>query len=213
MMSTGPELQNKGIRLFEKGKFAESAELFVEAIETYGQEGDEKKVAEMRVNLGLAKREQGDYEAAIGEMQTGLAYFQEHQERLLEAQALGNMALTYLRAEDPEQAETMYREAARIFRELKENQFYGETIFALGDMLFRSGKLLEALAVFEIGLENVRDKSQRQKIMKNLLVLKNRIMGEERTTTQSSNDEPTSDLRRRRLFSRKSQKQKADDSN
>jgi tetratricopeptide (TPR) repeat protein len=197
-MSTGSELQIKATRLFEKGKYEDAAEVFTEALEAYQEEGTGELAAEMRVNLGLAKRELGDFEAAITEMQTGLAYFKETEDQLREAQTLGNMALAYAKADDEEQAQTMYREAGRIFREIGEDEYYGETILALADMLFRSGHLVEALATFEVGLEHVRNKNHRQKMMKQLLVLKNRLSGERRQEQVSDGDEAVSDSRRRR---------------
>lgn len=197
-MSTGSELQIKATRLFEKGKYEEAATIFVEASAAYEKEGTGDLAAEMRVNLGLAQRELGDFEAAINEMQAGLAYFRETEDRLREAQTLGNMALAYSKAEDEEQAQTMYRDAARIFREIGEDEYYGETILALADMQFRSGNLMEALATFEVGLEHIRNKNHRQKMMKQLLVLKNRLSGERRQEQVSDGDEAVSDSRRRR---------------
>jgi tetratricopeptide (TPR) repeat protein len=108
------------------------------------------------------------------------------------------MALAYSKAEDQEQAQTMYRAAARIFREIEEDEYYGETILALSDMQFRSGNLVEALATFEVGLEHIRNKNHRQKMLKQLLVLKNRLSGERRLEQASDNDEAVSDSRRRR---------------
>ena len=213
-MSTGSELQIKATRLFEKGKYEDAAEVFAEALEAYQEEGTGELAAEMRVNLGLAKRELGDLEAAITEMQTGLAYFKETEDRLREAQTLGNMALAYAKAKDEEQAQTMYREAGRIFREIDEDEYYGETILALADMQFRSGNLLEALVTFEIGLEHVRNKNHRQKMMKQLLVLKNRLSGERRQEQVSDGDEAVSDSRRRRrrrgIFGRKNKDEAAE---
>lgn len=197
-MSTGSELQIKATRLFEKGKYEDAAEVFNEALAAYEQEGTGDLAAEMRVNLGLAKRELGDFEAAISEMQAGLAYFKETEDRLREAQTLGNMALAYSKAEDEEQAQTMYREAAQIFREIDEDEYYGETVLALADMQFRSGHLMEALATFEVGLEHIRNKNHRQKMMKQLLVLKNRLSGERRQEQVKEGDEVVSDSRRRR---------------
>ena len=210
-MSTGSELQIKATRLFEKGKYEDAAEVFTEALEAYQEEGTGELAAEMRVNLGLAKRELGDLEAAITEMQAGLTYFRETEDQLREAQTLGNMALAYAKSKDEEQAQTMYRDAGRIFREIDEDEYYGETILALADMQFRSGNLLEALATFEIGLEHVRNKNHRQKMMKQLLVLKNRLSGERRQEQVADGEEAVSDSRRRRrrrgLFGRNKDKE------
>jgi tetratricopeptide (TPR) repeat protein len=201
-MATGSELQIKATRLFEREKYDEAAEAFMEALAAYEAEENPHLAAEMRVNFGLAKRELGDFETAITEMQTGLEYFRQENDQLREAQTLGNMALAYSKADDHEQAETMYRMAANLFQEIGENEYYGETILALGDMQFRAGNLMAALTTFEMGLEHVRDTNHRQKIMKQLLLLKNRMLGERRAETETDEESqeaaPMSDRRRRR---------------
>lgn len=214
-MSTGSELQIKATRLFESGKYDQAAEAFTEAISAFEAEDNNQLANEMRVNLGLARREAGDYEGAVTDMQAGLAYFRESGDRLREAQTLGNMALVYAKLDDNEQAQTMYREAAAIFKELEEDDYYGETILALGDLQFRSGDLIAALGTFEVGLDYVRNKNHRQKIMKQLLVLKNRMTGMGRVQEGDDEDStpPASDSRRRRrrrgLFGR--QKKETED--
>ncbi len=196
-MSTGSELQSKGTRLFEKGKYQEAAGVFTEAIEAYRTEGNGQMAAEMQVNVGMCKRELEQYEDALKEMQTSLAYFEEHGPQIRKAQTMGNMALAYAKLGDTEQAQTMYREAGAIFRELGEDEQYGETILALADMYFRAGDLMLAVSTFEVGLEYVKNLNHRQKMIKQLGMLKARLTGEKKAQ-ESVSSEATTDSRRRR---------------
>jgi tetratricopeptide (TPR) repeat protein len=195
-MSTGSELQGKGTRLFEKGNYQEAASVFNEAVQAYRGEGNEGMVAEMQVNVGMAKRELEQYEDAIKEMQPSLAYFEEHGPQIRKAQTLGNMALAYAKLGDTEQAQTMYREAGAIFREIGEDEQYGETVLALADMYFRAGDMMLAAATYEVGLDYIKNLNHRQKMMRQLTMLRARLTGEKKV--QEGKTEATTDSRRRR---------------
>jgi tetratricopeptide (TPR) repeat protein len=196
-MSTGNELKIRGTRLFQDKHYEEAAETFREAITAFEAEENADQVAEMQVDLGLSLRNLEQYEDAIEEMQKGLEYFRNTDDTLREAKALGNMALAYAELDDKEQAETMYRTAAQIFHELGEDEAYGETMLALADMQFRSGDYMLAVGTFEEGLKFIRNKNHRQKMMKQLLVAKNAMMGSQ-ASAESEGETPSTDSRRRR---------------
>lgn len=196
-MSTGSELQSKGTRLFEKGSFQEAVEVFAEAIAAYRSEDNAQMAAEMQVNVGMCKREMELYDDAVKEMQVSLAYFDEHGPQIRKAQTMGNMALAYAKLGDTEQAQTMYREAGSIFRELGEDEQYGETVLALADMYFRAGDMMLAAATYEVGLDYIKNLNHRQKMMRQLGMLKARLTGEKKSQ-EGSAVEATTDSRRRR---------------
>jgi tetratricopeptide (TPR) repeat protein len=196
-MSTGNELKIKGMRLFQEKHYDQAIETFREAVTAFEGEENADQVAEMQVNLGLSLRNAKQYEDAIEEMQKGLRYFQEHGDQHREAQALANAATAYAELDEKEQAETMYRTAAQIFRELGDDDSYGETILALADMQFHSGDYVLAVSTFEEGLKHIRNKNHRQKMMKQLLIAKNRMMGGN-VDMATKDDTPSTDSRRRR---------------
>ncbi|MCL4878783.1 MAG: tetratricopeptide repeat protein [Anaerolineae bacterium] len=208
-MSEGKLLQAKGIRQFEDHDYEGAAQTFKSAIDAFQQESDVIGVAEMQVNLGLAYRAMDNYDEAIQLMESGLATFREQKNRRLEAQAMGNMALAYSKQGNQEQAATFYREAAAIFRDLGDDDNYGETVLALADMLFKSGNLMQAVAAYEAGLEAIRNPTQRQKMAKQLLVVKNRLMGEKRAEQAGEEGKTVSDRRRRRQLRRGDQEKES----
>lgn len=179
-MSEARKLQAKGVRQFQQHNYDESVESFREAITAYESEDDHIMAAEMKVNLGLAYRSMDQFDQAIDYMTQGLNTFREHGDRYREAQALGNMALVYAKQENEEQATTLYREAADIFREEGDDENYGQTILAMADMQFKAGKLMQAVGTFEVGLEHIKNPNLRQKMAKQLLLVKNRMMGEKK---------------------------------
>ncbi|MBI5930292.1 MAG: tetratricopeptide repeat protein [Chloroflexi bacterium] len=197
-MSTGSELQIKGTRIFEKGNYQEAIGIFTEAMEAYRSENNGQMAAEMQVNIGMCKRELEQYEDAIKEMQVSLAYFDEHGPQVRKAQTMGNMALAYAKLGDTEQAQTMYREAGAIFRELNEDEQYGETVLALADMYFRAGDMMLAAATYEVGLDYIKNLNQRQKMMRQLGMLRARLTGEKKAQENASTEATTDSRRRRR---------------
>jgi len=66
-------------------------------------------------------------------------------DRSREAQVVGNLGGVYLAQGNSEQAVTLYREAADTFRELKDEERYGQTLLAIADVQMKSGKLSEAI--------------------------------------------------------------------
>ena len=48
---------------------------------------------------------------------------------------------------------------------------------AIADLQFRSGQLMKAAATYEVGLEYVKNPNTRQKMMKKLLGVRNRLTG------------------------------------
>ncbi len=76
-----------------------------------------------------------------------------------------------------EQAMTCYRQAADTFLELGEDELYGQTLLALGDLQMRKGKFMAGAATYEVGLESVKDLSPTQKVLKGLMGIRRRLTG------------------------------------
>ena len=87
------------------------------------------------------------------------------------------MARVYAKMGNSEQAMTNYREASAIFIEMGDEENYGQTVMAIADLQFRSGQLMKAAATYEVGLEYVKHPNTRQKMMKKLLGVRNKLTG------------------------------------
>jgi tetratricopeptide (TPR) repeat protein len=118
-----------------------------------------------------------DHEAALDQMNQALAVFTQINDDHRRAQVLGNMARVYAKLGNSEQALTNYREASAIFIDEGDEQNYGETVLAIADLQFRSGHMMQAAATYEVGLEYIKNPNARQKMMKKLLGVRNKISG------------------------------------
>ena len=177
-MSTPNELKERGVKLFMEQDYEQAVDVFREAIAAYEDEGAADMVAEMQVNLGLALHMMGEYEPALEQMNMAHAVFVQMNDAHRRAQVLGNMARVYARLGNSEQAITNYREASAIFIEQGDEENYGQTVLAIADLQLRGGQLMQAAATYEVGLDYIEHPNARQKIMKSLLGLRNRITGQ-----------------------------------
>jgi tetratricopeptide (TPR) repeat protein len=178
-MATGADLQDQGTKQFMQHEYETAADLFKQAASAYESEGKKDLAAEMQVNLGLVDRALGNYDNAIKLMNDAKQVFVELSDKSREAQVVGNLGGVYLAQGNNEQAVTLYREAADTFRDLKDDERYGQTLLAIADVQMKGGKFNQALITYEIALDSLgKDNLNfRQKVLKGLIDVKNRIAG------------------------------------
>lgn len=176
-MPTAQEFQDKGVKLFKQRDYEAAAQAFQQAKDAYAADGQEDMVAEMQVNIGLIHRSLGEHQQALESMQTALNTFAERNDALRTAKVLGNMGGVYVALGDKEQAYNAYRQAADVFQELGEKALYGETLIAMGDLQMRDGKVMAGASTYEAGLENLDNLSASQRVIKNLLGIRNKLTG------------------------------------
>ena len=170
-------LKEQGIRLFTQHDYEAANRSFQQAKEAYENAGDYMMAAEMKVNIGLVHRSLGENQQALELTQEALRYFQEKNDKLRTAHASGNLGGVYLALDDKEKAENAYREASEIFKELGEDEFYSDTMMALGRMFLTSGKIMKGAVTYEIALVKRKNLSFPQRIILFLSNLINRVSG------------------------------------
>ncbi|HEX2907847.1 MAG TPA: tetratricopeptide repeat protein [Phototrophicaceae bacterium] len=176
-MTSAQELQERGVKLFQQRDFEAAAQQFQQAQSVYEAEGHRDLAAEMLTNIGLVHRTLGENQQALEAMQSALAVFQELNDTLRTAKVLGNMGGVYVELNDHEQAYNCYRQAADIFEAVGEKKLYGETLIAIGSLQIDERKLMDGAATYEVGLENLDELSPRQKMLKGLLGIRNKLTG------------------------------------
>ena len=176
-MSTAKEFQDQGVKLYEQQDYEAAARMFRQAQEAYEAVGQGDMAAEMQTNIGLVHRALGEYQQALDIMQIALNTFRERNDAFRGAQVIGNMGGVYSELNDKEQAYNCYRQAADTFQELSEKKLYGETLIAMAKLQVRDGKIMAGAATYEVGLEQLDKLTVRQKVLKNLIGLRNRLTG------------------------------------
>jgi tetratricopeptide (TPR) repeat protein len=148
-------LQERGIKLYQQKEYEEARRTFQMALEIYQDEGKQ----------------------ALDVMSEALNIFQELGDPLRTAQVMGNLGGVYMELGDKEQAYQCYRQAADVFQELGEKKMLGDTLIAMGSLQVKDGKLWNGAATYEAGLEQLDNLSATQKVMKNLIGFRNRLIG------------------------------------
>lgn len=177
-MASADELKDQGIKQFQQRDYEQAVETFRAAHSAYRAAGQNDMAAEMQVNLGLALHSLDASGEALAEMSAARDFFQAQGDDHRLAQVLGNMARVYARLGNPEQALTNYREASALFIDAGDEENYGQTVLAIADLQLRSGHPTQAAATYEVGLDYIKNRNARQKLMKNLLGLRNRLTGQ-----------------------------------
>jgi tetratricopeptide (TPR) repeat protein len=176
-MNNADELKERGIALFEQHEYEAAGRAFQQAKDLYADAARADMAAEMKVNVGLVHRALGEFQQALETMEEALRTFQEDGDQLRIAQCLGNLGGVYLALDDKDRAELSYRQAANLFKELGEQDFYSNTMMALGAMQIRSGKFFMGAASYQVALENRTHLSGTQKVIRALSGLANRLSG------------------------------------
>ena len=177
-MPTADELKDQGIQQFQQRDYEQAAETFRAAHSAYLDAGHDVMAAEMQVNRGLALHSLDQSDAALVEMGAAREVFQAQGDNIRLAQALGKMGRAYAKLGNTEQALTNYREDSALFIETGDEENYGQTVLAIADLQLRSGHPTQAAATFEVGLDYIKNPTARQKMMRNLLGLRNRLTGQ-----------------------------------
>lgn len=175
---TAQETKEEGMRLFHEGLYDEAAAKFEHAREMFAAAGDEIEKAETINNLGVVYRRQDKWDEAIAALEEAKATFAKLGDRNREAQALGNLGGLYADKDERDKAKACLREAADAFAELGDKEHQGETLLALGVQLWKTGDRSGGLATYEAGLQMLPRPTVKQKTMRNLLRMRNRLLGQ-----------------------------------
>jgi tetratricopeptide (TPR) repeat protein len=178
MAETGQELKEEGMRLFHEGLYDEAVSKFEQAREKFAAEENEIEVAEAVNNLGVVYRLQDKWDEAIAALEDARATFSKLGDRNREAQTLGNLGGLYADKNERDKAKESLRQAADIFAELGDTERQGETLLALGVQLWKTGDRSEGLATYETGLQILPQPTVKQKTVRNLLRMRNRLLGQ-----------------------------------
>lgn len=176
-MADGKSLQENGIKLFKQKDYEAAKQVFQQAIDAYQSEQNHMLAAEMQVNLGLVQRALGENQPALDVTMEAYKVFEAHKDSRRMAMAMGNLGGVYVELGDKEQAYNCYRRAADLFQELGEKQMYGETMIAMGRLQADEGKIGAAAATYEAGLGEMEGLNARQKMLKGLIGIRNKITG------------------------------------
>lgn len=175
--SSPNELERLALNAFRESRLDEAIQAFTIARQAFLAEGNEVKAAEMASSLSVvllkAERPEEALEAARGTPEI----FIQSGEETLAAQALGNLGSTLEACGDLAGAEEAYRQAAELFVSLGDTEHHRYTMQSLSHLQLRLGRPLEALGTMQHSLDAQPRPGVRDRLLRYLLKLPNRLLG------------------------------------
>lgn len=175
--STPASLEVRASVAFREGSLDLAIELFQAARESFRQNGDALKAAEMANNLSVALLKADRPQEALQAVDGTQAVFQSAGDEHRAALAWGNFAAALEACGDLTAAEDAYREATTLFAKLDDAEGRTYTHQALSRLQIRQGRALEAVTTMQTGLESTGGLSLRDRILRFLLNLPSRLTG------------------------------------
>jgi tetratricopeptide (TPR) repeat protein len=129
----------------------------------------------MANNQSVALLQAGEAQAALDAAAGTDAVFESEGDRLKMAMAIGNQAAALDALGRLEEAEGHYRRCAELLSQLGEEQMRAQVLQALSALQLHSGRQLEALASMQAGLDKLERPTMRQRLLKRLLSIPNKI--------------------------------------
>jgi tetratricopeptide (TPR) repeat protein len=175
---TPKQLTDEGQAAYRRGEYLAAGRAYEAAAQGYVQMGDVLKAAEQKNNSSVAYLKAGDAAAALRVVEGTPDVFSVTNDVRRQGMALGNYgaALEGLgRLKDALQA---YRQSADLLENAGDDDLYAYVMQALSAMQLRTGHPLEALGTMQVGVEGIKNPTPRQQLVKKLLRLPFRFLGQ-----------------------------------
>ena len=164
-------LHASGINHYRAARYAEAARAFDQAHAAAQAAGERRQAAEALNDVGVARRELGEWEAAEAALVEARDLFAGLEDGKGEAQAIGNLASVYQGRKDYPAAADAYREAARMFDQLGENEMAMYSWQALSRLHLDQKAWIPAIAAYEEGVGAMPDGSIKKGLLQRLVRL------------------------------------------
>jgi tetratricopeptide (TPR) repeat protein len=164
------------MKAYQKGRMEQAIQGFIEARQSYTQQGDQLKAAEMANNLSVALLQAGKPQEALEAVHGTTEVFSAHGDRLRAAQSLGNLGAALHACGDREGAEEALKRAAEMFADIGDKQARAETLKTLSQIQLGQGQPLQALASMQAGLEEGGAKGLGSRVLKRLLRFTSKLL-------------------------------------
>jgi tetratricopeptide (TPR) repeat protein len=170
------ELLSQAFTDNQEGRLEEAAGCFAELRQHYLSQGDQVMAAEMANNMAVVLLKMGQHQTALDVLQGTQEIFLAQNDRARAAQAYGNIGSALEACGNQRDAEHAYRQAADLFEALGDSDQRAVTLQALSRLQLQSGRPFEALSSMQTGLEIKQKPSLRDRIIRRLLNLPNRLL-------------------------------------
>lgn len=160
---------------YQQSDYSAAASLYAAAASAYQARGKLLLAAEMANNQSVALLQAGDAQGALVAASGTEAVFEDGGDQLKAAMAIGNQAAALDALNRLQEAEELYQRCAAILKDLGEEQLRAQVMQSLSALQLRGGRQLEALASMQAGVQGIQKPNLRQRMLKKLLDLPNKL--------------------------------------
>jgi len=169
-------LAKQGKSHYRGKKFLPAAESFQQAAEQYQANGKPLLAAEMRNNQSVALLVAKEPQKALDAVRGTSELFLEAGENTKAGMALANQATALMDLGQSEAALEVFTRAGDCFQSANEGDLYLQTMQSISSIQFKSRDVMGALFSMRRGLEGVEKPTWRQKLLKNLLSIPDKLL-------------------------------------
>jgi tetratricopeptide (TPR) repeat protein len=191
MSNIAKKLHEEGVALFRKGKLEEALQKLQEALSQASDES--RQAAEIYNDTGVIYSRLEDYDAAHAALDEAMDRFTTLADKKGEAQTLGNRASVFEAEELFDDAVETYKESAKLFEELGENDLAMYVWQAISRLRMKQGQYIAAIGAYEEGVDNMPEGSFKRKVLKQILKGPGRVLGTGSTVEEDDSEEEEED--------------------
>lgn len=176
-MTSASQLHAQGLAQYQQGRLAEAASFFEQAAAAYRQEANRAMAAEMENNLGVVRRAEKNYPAALAAIESALAEFRALNDNGRVALALGNLGSVLLETNALGPAAEALNESLSLLDPKADKATRSEVLRVLGEVRLKQGRYMDGLVNYEAGLSDVEKPSAQQNWLLKLLQKPLKMLG------------------------------------
>lgn len=162
---------------YRAGKFEQAAEGFSQAAAFYLEKDDNLLAAEMRNNQSVALLKAKMPQLALNAVRGTDEVFLEAGDFIKQGMALANQATALKDLGEKEKAIDIFCIAAEIFKSNGEEEMYLQTQQSISALKLKTRNVIGALFSMQEGLEELEKPSLRQKFLRSLLKIPQKLIG------------------------------------
>ena len=166
MENTAIELSEKGKKAFGEGDFESAVHFFSKTAEVYLAEENFLDAAEAKNNLSVALLQAGKAKESLEAAKETDLVFEEADDKLRQAMALGNQAAALDELGNKQEAIEIYQKSARLFGEIGEKDYEETVLKSIAVIEFKKGKLEDTTFTMLQSLSAVENPNILQRILR-----------------------------------------------
>jgi hypothetical protein len=156
-------------KAYNSSNYAQAANLYTQVQALYSQSGDTQKAAETANNASVALLKAGNAQAALDAVLGSEQVFAQVGNLRAQAIALGNQAAALDALNRLDEALVRYRTCSDLFKQIGDEENRAYVLKNVSSLQIRTGHQLEALASMDAALENKKQLSLKERLLKKLL--------------------------------------------